>query len=127
MFLQVRGFPFDMELGMLPHSAIAPLLLLGAVVLSTGASILAFHAAGLPRTDPSVLTLGLLFMLALGVDYTVFLMGRAREKVARHGRGGRRTARAQRHRHRHHRCRPRSRGDLPGVHRVPGRAEHPAR
>jgi RND superfamily putative drug exporter len=76
-------------LGCLLRAAVAPLVLLGAVLLSTGAaagvSALVFRAAGFPHTDRSVLTLGLLFMVAFGVDYTIFLMGRAREEAARRG------------------------------------------
>jgi RND superfamily putative drug exporter len=76
-------------LACLLRAVTASLLLLGAVVLSTGAAIgastLLFHALGFPRTDQSVLTLGLLFMVALGVDYTIFLMSRAREEVAHRG------------------------------------------
>jgi len=80
-------------LGALLRAVVAPLLLLGAVLLSTaaavGVSTLIFHLAGFPRTDPAVLTLGLLFMVALGVDYTIFLMGRARQEVTTRGhRGG---------------------------------------
>ena len=73
-------------LGLLLRAVIAPLMLLGCAVLSTGAAIgvsaLVFGAAGFAGTDQSVLLLGFLFLVALGVDYTVFLMGRAREEVA---------------------------------------------
>jgi putative drug exporter of the RND superfamily len=67
----------------------APVLLLASVVLSfgaaLGASALIFHAVGFPRIDNSLLLNGFLFLVALGVDYTIFLMTRAREEVARRG------------------------------------------
>jgi RND superfamily putative drug exporter len=76
-------------LGLLLRAVVAPLLLLGCALLSAGAALgvssLLFRAAGFPRTDQSVLTLGFLFLVALGVDYTVFLMARAREEVGRRG------------------------------------------
>jgi RND superfamily putative drug exporter len=50
-----------------------------------GVSSLIFAAAGFPRTDQTGLLLGFMFLIALGVDYTIFLMGRAREEVAAHG------------------------------------------
>ncbi|WP_182902092.1 MMPL family transporter [Microbispora sp. H10830] len=76
-------------LGVLLRAVVAPLLLLGCALLSSGAaaglSTLLFHALGFPRTDQTALTLGFLFLVALGVDYTIFLMARAREEVARRG------------------------------------------
>ncbi|WP_155372402.1 MMPL family transporter [Catellatospora vulcania] len=71
------------------RSLVAPLLLLGSVLLSfgaaLGASALVYHAIGFPAIDRSVLLHGFLFLVALGVDYTIFLMTRAREEVAEHG------------------------------------------
>ncbi|WP_144126448.1 MMPL family transporter [Catellatospora sichuanensis] len=71
------------------RSLVAPLLLLGSVLLSFGAALgaaaLVYHAIGFPAIDRSVLLHGFLFLVALGVDYTIFLMTRAREEVAVHG------------------------------------------
>jgi putative drug exporter of the RND superfamily len=76
-------------LGALLRAVVAPLLLLGCTLLSAGAALglssLLFHALGFPRTDQSVLTLGFLFLVALGVDYTIFLMAGAREAVRLRG------------------------------------------
>src|SRR5262249_9594793 len=80
-------------LGALLRSLVAPLLLLGCVLLSGAAALgvcsLIFDRPGVASTDPAVLLLGSVFLIALGVDYTIFLMGRAREEVAalghRHG------------------------------------------
>ena len=44
-----------------------------------------FHALGFPQVDNSLLLNGFLFLVALGVDYTIFLMTRAREEVAARG------------------------------------------
>ncbi|MGK5741532.1 MMPL family transporter [Micromonospora sp. URMC 103] len=76
-------------LGLLLRAVLAPLLLLACTVLSAGAALggagLLFRALGFPRTDQTVLTLGFLFLVALGIDYTIFLMARAREEVESHG------------------------------------------
>jgi len=76
-------------LGLLLRAVVAPLLLLGCAVLSYGAALgtsaLIFTALGHPRADPAVPLYGFLFLVALGVDYTVFLMSRAREEVTAHG------------------------------------------
>jgi putative drug exporter of the RND superfamily len=76
-------------LGVLLRAVLAPLLLLGCTLLSAGAALgvstLLFRTLGFPRTDQSVLTLGFLFLVALGVDYTIFLMARAREEISRRG------------------------------------------
>jgi len=68
------------------RSLLAPLLLLASVVLSfgaaLGASLLIFRALGFPNVEKTVLLNGFLFLVALGVDYTIFLMSRAREEVA---------------------------------------------
>ena len=76
-------------LALLLRSLLAPLILLGCTLLSAvaalGVSTVIFHALGLPRTDQTVLTLGFLFLVALGADYTIFLMARAREEARRRG------------------------------------------
>ncbi|TDU90117.1 RND superfamily putative drug exporter [Kribbella voronezhensis] len=67
----------------------APLVLLLSVVLSytaaVGSAALLFHAVGHPRIDRGLLLFGFLFLVALGVDYTIFLMTRAREEVGKRG------------------------------------------
>ncbi|XQZ30489.1 MMPL family transporter [Arthrobacter sp. NyZ413] len=68
----------------------APLLLIGTVVLSyaaaLGVSALVFnHVFGFPGADPSVPLFGFVFLVALGVDYNIFLMTRVREESALHG------------------------------------------
>jgi RND superfamily putative drug exporter len=67
----------------------APLLLLASVVLSfatsMGTAALLFHALGHPNIDLGTPLLGFLFLVALGVDYTIFLMTRAREEAGKLG------------------------------------------
>jgi RND superfamily putative drug exporter len=66
---------------------VAPLLLVLTVVLSyvasLGAGWLLFeHVLGFPALDAGVVLLSFLFLVALGVDYNIFLVTRAREDAA---------------------------------------------
>ncbi|NJP65946.1 MMPL family transporter [Streptomyces spiramenti] len=68
------------------RSLVAPLLLLGTVVVSYfaafGASNLLFtHVYGHEGIDWSMPLLGFVFLVALGIDYNIFLMHRVREEV----------------------------------------------
>ncbi|ADB33475.1 MMPL domain protein [Kribbella flavida DSM 17836] len=80
------------------RSLLAPFLLLLTVVASFfasfGASWLIFdRVLGFPALDGSVLLLSFLFLVALGVDYNIFLSTRAREEARTAGtRAGMRTA-----------------------------------
>src|SRR5262249_48573729 len=71
------------------RALIAPIVLLLSAVLSFAAAIgaagLLFHALGHPRIDPGLPLFRFLFLVALGVDYTIFLMTRAREETQRRG------------------------------------------
>jgi putative drug exporter of the RND superfamily len=71
------------------RALIAPLLLLASVVLSfaaaLGAAGLVFEAIGYPRIFYGLPLSAFLFLVALGVDYTIFLMTRAREEAGRLG------------------------------------------
>jgi RND superfamily putative drug exporter len=75
---------------LLLRSIVAPLLLIGSVVLSfsatLGISALVFnHLFDFPGADPAVPLYGFIFLVALGVDYNIFLMTRVREESALHG------------------------------------------
>ncbi len=77
-------------LALLLRSVVAPLLLLLANVLSfaatLGVSALVFnHVLDLPGADPSVPLYGFVFLVALGIDYSIFLMTRVREESGRYG------------------------------------------
>lgn len=70
---------------LLLRSVTAGLLLMGANVLSfaaaIGVSALVFdHVLGFPPADPVVPLYGFVFLVALGVDYSIFLMTRVREE-----------------------------------------------
>lgn len=77
-------------LGLLLRSVVAPLLLIATVVLSflasLGASAVVFaHLLGFAGTDPALPLFGFIFLVALGIDYNIFLMSRVREEAARTG------------------------------------------
>nr|WP_246461567.1 MMPL family transporter [Nocardia transvalensis] len=68
----------------------AALLLVGVTVLSALAalgigSLLSTHLFGFPALDTNVPLFAFLFLVALGVDYTIFLVTRAREETPGHG------------------------------------------
>ncbi|MFD7730435.1 MMPL family transporter [Kitasatospora phosalacinea] len=72
---------------LLLRSVLAPVLLVATVALSylatLGVSALVFpHVFGFSATDPSVPLYGFVFLVALGVDYNIFLMTRVREETA---------------------------------------------
>jgi putative drug exporter of the RND superfamily len=73
-------------LALLLRALVAPLLLLVANVLSFGATIgisaLVFnHLFDFAGGDPSITLFGFVFLVALGIDYSIFLMTRAREEA----------------------------------------------
>jgi RND superfamily putative drug exporter len=72
------------------RALVAPLLLAGTVVLSfaaaLGLSALVFdHAFHFPGVDPAIPLFAFVFLVALGVDYNIFLMTRVHEESRRHG------------------------------------------
>ena len=74
-------------LGLLLRSLVAPLVLVATVVLSfaaaMGASALVFrHVFGFSGADTSFPLFVFVFLVALGIDYNIFLMTRVREEVA---------------------------------------------
>jgi RND superfamily putative drug exporter len=77
---------------LLLRSVLAPLLLLVSVVLSYGAAMgaagLILSAWGHPRLWVALPLQTFLFLVALGVDYSIFLMTRAREETATRGHAG---------------------------------------
>lgn len=75
---------------LLLRSVVAPLVLVGSVVVSFAAALgvgaLVFdHVFRFPGADPSVPLFAFVFLVALGVDYNIFLMTRVREESLRHG------------------------------------------
>ena len=76
-------------LGILLQAIVAPLVLIATVVVSffgtLGLSILFFIEVGETGVDASLPTFAFIFLVALGIDYTIFLMSRVREEARRHG------------------------------------------
>ncbi|GAA1418539.1 hypothetical protein GCM10009601_14150 [Streptomyces thermospinosisporus] len=72
------------------RSLLTPALLVATVALNflatLGIASLVFtRVFGFTGTDPSVPLYGFVFLVALGVDYNIFLMSRVREESLRHG------------------------------------------
>jgi RND superfamily putative drug exporter len=92
-----RGLVIPLVLGaillilmLLLRSIVAPIILVLSVVLSFGAALgvssLVFNGiVGFPGADPSVPLFGFVFLVALGIDYNIFLMTRVREESRLHG------------------------------------------
>jgi RND superfamily putative drug exporter len=72
------------------RALVAPLILIGTVILSflaaLGVGYFAFEFIfGFPGSDPSLPLFAFVFLVALGVDYNIFLISRAREETIAHG------------------------------------------
>jgi RND superfamily putative drug exporter len=68
------------------RAVVAPLILIGTVILSflaaLGVGYFAFDVIfGFPGSDPSLPLFAFVFLVALGVDYNIFLIARAREET----------------------------------------------
>ncbi len=77
-------------LALLLRAIVLPVLLVASVGLNyaatLGVSALVFnHLLGFPGADPAVPLFGFVFLVALGVDYNIFLLTRAREETLRSG------------------------------------------
>ncbi|MBN1321317.1 MAG: MMPL family transporter [Thermoleophilia bacterium] len=75
---------------LLLRSIVAPLLLMVSTVLSFGtalgvSSLVFNHLLDFPGADPAVPLYGFVFLVALGIDYNIFLMTRVREESVAHG------------------------------------------
>ena len=72
------------------RAVVAPLILIGTVILSylaaLGVAYFVFDFIfDFPGSDPSLPLFAFVFLVALGVDYNIFLIARAREETIRHG------------------------------------------
>ena len=77
-------------LALLLRAVVAPLVLLAANLLSFGATmglaaVVFNHVLDLPGADATVPLYGFVFLVALGIDYSIFLMTRVREESLQHG------------------------------------------
>ena len=71
---------------LLLRAIVAPLVLLFTTILSFGATLgisalLFNHLWKYPGADPAVVIYGFVFLVALGIDYNIFLMTRVREET----------------------------------------------
>jgi putative drug exporter of the RND superfamily len=72
------------------RAVMAPLVLIGTVIVSflaaLGVGYFVFDVIfGFPGSDPSLPLFAFVFLVALGVDYNIFLVARAREETIKHG------------------------------------------
>ena len=72
------------------RSVLAPVLLIITTVISfataLGVGALLFnHVFNFPGADPAVPLYGFVFLVALGIDYNIFLITRVREEATKHG------------------------------------------
>jgi RND superfamily putative drug exporter len=72
------------------RAVVAPLILIGTVILSflaaLGVGYFAFEVLfDFPGSDPSLPLFAFVFLVALGIDYNIFLIARAREETIKHG------------------------------------------
>jgi putative drug exporter of the RND superfamily len=72
------------------RSLVMPLVLAGTLIVSfvatIGASVVVFQQMmGLDALEPTVILLSFVFLVALGIDYNIFLMSRVREEAQVHG------------------------------------------
>jgi putative drug exporter of the RND superfamily len=72
------------------RAVMAPLVLIGTVIISflaaLGVGYFVFDVIfGFPGSDPSLPLFAFVFLVALGVDYNIFLIARAREETIKHG------------------------------------------
>jgi putative drug exporter of the RND superfamily len=77
-------------LALLLRAVVAPVMLIATVVLSfstaVGLSALVFrHVLGFAGADPSLPLFVFVFLVALGIDYNIFLMTRVHEEARQHG------------------------------------------
>ncbi|TCC05314.1 hypothetical protein E0H45_25110 [Kribbella soli] len=76
-------------LALLLRALVAPVMLVTTVVLSFGAALgissLVFKALGFEGADTSLPLFVFVFLVALGIDYNIFLMTRVHEEAKTHG------------------------------------------
>jgi len=75
---------------LLLRAVLAPVLLILTTVLSFGtamgvAALVFNNVFDFPGADPAVPLFGFVFLVALGIDYNIFLMTRVREESIKHG------------------------------------------
>jgi RND superfamily putative drug exporter len=77
-------------LAILLQALVAPLVLLASVILSFGCTLgisilIIRYVVGDAGFDSAIPLFAFIFLVALGIDYTIFLMARVREEARKHG------------------------------------------
>ncbi|MDP9189211.1 MAG: MMPL family transporter [Actinomycetota bacterium] len=77
-------------LALLLRAVVAPLILIATVILSFGAALglgtfFFENVFDFPGMDPALPLFTFIFLVALGIDYNIFLMARVREETQQHG------------------------------------------
>jgi putative drug exporter of the RND superfamily len=77
-------------LAALLRAIVAPLVLIGTVILSFAAALgigtfFFENVFDFPGIDPALPLFAFIFLVALGIDYNIFLMARVREETVQHG------------------------------------------
>lgn len=90
VIVPIALFVVFLVLTFLLRALVAPLILIGTVILSfaaaMGVGIFSFNNVfDFPGIDPSLPLYGFVFLVALGVDYNIFLMARVREEAQQWG------------------------------------------
>jgi len=90
VIVPIALFVVFLILVVLLRAVVAPLMLMGTVILSFAAalgvgSFFSTQVFGFPGFDPGYPLFVFIFLVALGIDYNIFLMARVREESIRHG------------------------------------------
>ena len=90
LIVPIALFVVFVILAALLRALVAPVVLIGTVILSFGAALglgsFAFeHIFGFPGMDPGLPLFTFIFLVALGIDYNIFLMARVREETLQGG------------------------------------------
>ena len=90
VIVPIALFVVFLILMVLLRAVIAPLVLIGTVILSyaaaLGIAIFFFeNVFDFPGIDPTLPLFAFIFLVALGIDYNIFLMARVREETLKHG------------------------------------------
>jgi RND superfamily putative drug exporter len=77
-------------LALLLRAIVAPLVLIGTVILSFAAALgiatfFFVNVFDFPGIDPALPLFAFIFLVALGIDYNIFLMARVREETQKYG------------------------------------------
>ena len=90
VIVPIALFVVFLILAALLRAVVAPLVLIGTVILSYAAAlgIATFffeNVFDFPGIDPTLPLFAFIFLVALGIDYNIFLMARVREETLAHG------------------------------------------